>query len=100
MSANFLDQTNIAKSLRQGWEKVARREPGTARHTNLKAVMEALDEIEWPEAAADDLLDPHADRRCQPPRKLVGRFPSHERLKRVKPVKVGCGYARELAGGG
>ena len=100
VSANFLDQTNIAKSLRQGWEKVARREPGTARHTNLRAVMEALDEVEWPEAAADDLLDPHADRRCQPPRKLVGRFPSHERLKRVKPVKVGCGYARELAGGG
>ena len=56
ISANFIDQSNIAHTLRQGFAKVSRRDPGTARHTNLKGVIEALDEVVWPEDASEDLL--------------------------------------------
>lgn len=98
VSANFIDETNVAATLRQGWDKAARLEAGSLRRANLQTIMEALEEIQWPSSAREGLLDAEADAQCQPPSRLVGRFEAHKRVMRVKPVKIGCGYARELAG--
>mmetsp|Transcript_12329 Transcript_12329/g.41343 ORF Transcript_12329/g.41343 Transcript_12329/m.41343 type:complete len:134 (+) Transcript_12329:1-402(+) len=93
VSANYLDQTNVELSLAQGTAKLATREPGSARHANLRAMLDALGEVEWP-ALADDLGarggggngdDEAYASGATPP---VGHFAAHERLRHSRPVTI------------
>ena len=90
VSANYVDQTNIEATLRQSGEKVKRLEPGSAREANVRAILDALGEIQWPTVASEDLLGVTGadDAQCQPAARLVGRFPAHERVMRIKPAFI------------
>ena len=85
VSANYLDQTNVELALAQGAAKLERREPGSARHASLQAMMAALGEVEWP-ALADDLnARGGGEEGSGAP---VGHFAAHERLRCSRPVTI------------
>ncbi|CAE8627750.1 unnamed protein product [Polarella glacialis] len=83
ISANFFDQSNIKESLEQTARRLAEREPGSERHSNLALILNALEEIDWPDLEED--LSPEDDL----PRsgdEMAGCFPCHEPLKWRKAV--------------
>ena len=86
VSANYLDQTNIDATVAQGRAKLDHRAAGSSRHDNLRATLDALDEIEWP--CLDDDVD-EAEQASLPGEAMATSFPAHERLQRSKPVKLG-----------
>ena len=88
VSANYLDQTNVALALEQGAAKLARRDAASARHANLAQTIEALGEIEWP--PLDDDLEPRggAAEGARGGAAMVGRFAAHERLQHSRPVVI------------
>lgn len=88
VSANFVDQTNVAETVAQTRARVARCVPGSARAENLREIADSLDEIEWP-SVEDDLADVHRT-TCASPRALVGRFAVHERSMSIDPVRLRC----------
>ena len=77
--------TNVGACISQGRAKLAHREEGTERHANLRRVMDALDEIEWPEM--EDDLQP-GDEDALPPEEMRVELEAHARLKYGKPTKL------------
>ena len=86
VSANFVDQSNVAEVISQTQARFARCLDAT-RAPNLRAIAEALDEIEWP-ALEDDLGPEDADGALRTPEELVGRFAIHERSMSINPVRL------------
>ena len=84
VSANFIDQTNLADCLRQSWAKLVRRDPSSARHANLQHIARALEEIDFPPLEED--LESRDHEACVVGEQMVGHFPCHERLKDSKRV--------------
>ena len=85
VSANFLDQSNVAETLAQGRAKLERRDPASARYANLAATLDALDEIDWPDLDADVADD---ERGVLAGEQMVGCFAAHERIKTSRPVTL------------
>ena len=83
ISANYIDQTNVAATIAQGRAKLPHRDPTSARHANLRVLMDSLDEIDWP-VLEDDLAP--ADERARPADELATTFELHQRVKYSKPV--------------
>ena len=90
VSANYIDQTNVAACLAQGRAKLPHRAAGSARHSNLETLLSALDEIEWPEL--EDDLHP-SDDEPRPPLDMGIEFEEHRRLKYSKPVTLAASSA-------
>eukprot|EP00927_Polykrikos_kofoidii_P055562 TRINITY_DN49788_c0_g1_i1.p1 TRINITY_DN49788_c0_g1~~TRINITY_DN49788_c0_g1_i1.p1 ORF type:complete len:407 (+),score=61.93 TRINITY_DN49788_c0_g1_i1:109-1329(+) len=87
-SANFFDQSNIREAIEQGRARLAQRDVGTDRHRNLKAMLDALEEIEWPDVEED--LGRGDDSKLDG-EDMLGWFPCHERLKSHTPVSFVVG---------
>ena len=80
------DQTNLAKCVAQGRAKLRYREAGTSRHDNLLAMLDALEEIDWPDL--EDDLGSGDEERSSDGARLATAFEAHERLKFSKPVTL------------
>ena len=85
VSANFIDQSNVAETLAQGRAKLPHREVGSERHANLLAVLDALDEIDWP--SVEDDLQPEDDIQ-RSAAEMLSIFAEHERIMYDKPVTL------------
>jgi hypothetical protein len=87
VSANFIDGSNLHETLTQGRAKLQRRDAGSERARNLRGMLDALDEIDFPELDDDVAAE---ERAPLPGEQMVGSFPLHERLKSSRPVQL-CG---------
>jgi len=96
VSANFIDGSNLHETLAQGRAKLERRDPSSERHRNLRAMLDALDEIDFPELDDDVAAE---ERAPLPGEQMVGSFPLHERLKSSRPVQLWAGDGGASANG-